>query len=130
MEFKKLIVARYPTYAISVVTQDATAEHFGWDKAFEEQPIGAQWDPIAEAWKPRWQMNRDPRWPGGVRLRICRSARKQGYPQGLTHCFRMQGSFSRKHLLALAKVAGEKFEWMEGASGKRISRDVWLASSR
>ena len=26
----------------------------------------------------------------------------------------------------LAEVAGDKFEWMEGKFGERISREVWL----
>jgi hypothetical protein len=130
LTFKKLVLDRQRSGAISVVTQTETAEYFGWDKAFEEWPIGAQWDPVAGTWAPRWRMNRDPRWPGGSRLSICRAASKHSSPQGQTHCFRMQGGWSRKHLVQLAAVAGDKFEWMENTRYKRVSRDVWMTLAR
>ena len=127
MEFKKLVVARYRSGAVSVVTQRETAEYFGWDKAFEEWPRGTQWNP-GGFWEPDFrQVNHDPRWPGGSRLRICRGGKKTGYPQGTTHSFRMQGGWSRKHLVLLAAAAGEKFEWMENTRYMKEDRADWMA---
>ena len=127
MDYLKLVLDRDKSGAISVVTQKETAEYFGWDKAFEEWPVGAQWHRDGY-WTPNFRTtNHDRRWPGGSRLRICRASSKDGYPQGKTHSFRLQGGWSRKHLVQLAAVAGEKFEWMENTRYGKQSRADWLA---
>ena len=127
MEFLKLVLGENSSGQASVVTQKETAEYFGWADEFPvwrvryKNPNGnGGWhafQPLVPDWRHR----------GGHRLRICRSKRKTGYPQGLTHCFRMQGCWSRKHLVELAYVAGDKFEWMENKSRRRVDRDVWLS---
>jgi hypothetical protein len=130
MNFLKLVVAQQGKNQISVVTQKETAEYFGWDKAFPEHR--PQWkNPDGSGgWHPCVKWQPDKKFSGGQRLYICRDKSKQGHPQGKTHCFRMHGSFSRKHLVELARVAGDKFEWMEGKYGARIDRADWLALVR
>ena len=127
-EFRKYVLQERAKSLITVTTQRETAELFGWDTAFEEYELpthtdlsGNQRIYVHPAGKYKNLHS------GGKRLRICRSKRKTGYPAGLTHCFRMKGAFSEKHLKMLAQVAGEKFEWMEGRYGERISRADWLA---
>lgn len=126
-EFVKLILQETKGGTVSVTTQDATAEHFGWDKAFPE------WNERFQDGYPGGKRAKlagaggGPGAHGGDRLRICRGKSTSGYPGGLTHCFRMKGPWSRKHLVMLAEIAGDKFEWMEGQYGARIRRDVWMS---
>ena len=127
MEFRKLIVGRNRSGCISVVTQLETAEYFGWDREFQEWNERSKSDGWGQPVRKFAGYNDGYGFPGGSRLRICRSAKKTGHPQGQTHCFRMQGCWSRKHLVELARVAGEKFEWMENKARKRVDRDVWLS---
>lgn len=124
MNFVKLVIADHGKNQASVVCQRETAEHFGWDKEFQE------WKPrwrVESGWHPCVKLLPDKQFSGGTRLRICRSKNKKGYPQGMTHCFRMQGTWSKRDLVRLASVAGEKFEWMESTNYARVSRDVWEA---
>lgn len=128
-KFTRLVLAEEKSGPVSVTVVRETAEFFGWDKAFPEWNARFQPDYPGGKKTGRWSM-RDPNWePGGKRLRICRSKSKTGHPQGKTHCFRLKGPWSNRHLIALASVAGEKFEWMEGRNYARIDRKKWLASA-
>ena len=127
INYVRLILQETKGGPVTVTTQDATAEYFGWDKAFpgwsERFEDGYPYGRVAK------QAGRGDgtRSPGGARLRICRDKCTTGYPGGKTHCFRMKGPWSRKHLVMLADIAGEKFEWMEGQFGRRIRRAEWMA---
>lgn len=127
MEFIKLQLNSDRSGAQSVVTQKATAEFFGWDKAFPEWSEATRVRPDGSPYPGRSLRKVHSLYRGGDRLRICRSKTKKGTPQGMTHCFRMCGCWSRKHLVQLAEVAGDKFEWMEDTRYKRVDRDVWLS---
>ena len=127
--YLKLLLEDRQGRPVSVVTQKATAEYFGWDTAFpgfdEPGRVNRQGQPVSV--QPRlWS---DPRMPGGSRRRICRTDSRAGYPAGMTHSFRMFGAFGNRHLKMLAEVAGEKFEWMETKQLKRRNRGSWLASN-
>ena len=126
--YLKLLLDNHNGKPVSVVVQKSTAQYFGWDIAFpgfwERGRVGPTGEPIALIGR----LSSDPREPGGTRLRICRDRSLQGNPAGKTHCFRMQGAFANRHLRQLAEVAGDKFEWMETRSGKRVYRESWLAS--
>lgn len=126
-DFRKYVLAERNDGLITCTTQYETANLFGWDTAFPE------WSPkihIDENGKRFFYMHPSSKYrnlhSGGHRLRICRSKSKTGYAAGMTHCFRMKGAFSKKHLKMLAAVAGEKFEWMENQRRKRVSREIWL----
>ena len=125
MEFLKLVVSGQNKNQISVVTQRETAEFFGWDKAFPEWRRRTKDADSYGGSVPFQELQPDKKFSGGKRLYICRDKSTKGHPQGKTHCFRMHGSFSRKHLVALAQAAGDKFEWMEGQYGKRVRRSEW-----
>lgn len=127
MDFVKLVVADHGKNQASVVTQRETAEYFGWDTAFPEWKI--RWRAVADGGSGKIFPGKKNLYgfPGGKRLRICRSKSKKGNSQGSTHCFRMQGTWSKRDLVRLASVAGEKFEWMESTNYSRVSRDVWHA---
>lgn len=126
MNFTRLIIQERRDGPISVVCQKETADYFGWSSEF---------DPWLDRYRPDYyygpiknqaRLRNDPRHPGGKRLFICRDKSTTGHPQGSTHCFRMRGSFSRKHLVELARVARGKFEWMEGQYGARIRHAQWM----
>jgi hypothetical protein len=127
MKFLKLLLEDRPGAAVSCVVPATTAEYFGWDKAFPE------FDAVARTTKDGrksfgiFRQNRDPRYPGGTRLRICRVASKHGQPARMTHTFRMQGSFANRHLRQLAVVAGDRFEWMDTKQYRRTDRKLWLS---
>ena len=125
MKFLKLVIDRTASGAKTVVVQKETAEYFGWDKAFEEWTPQTRLRPDGTRVKYAGAFRRHPYFLGGDRLRICRDASTGGNPAGKTHCFRMQGDWSKRHLVQLAVVAGDKFEWMEGPRGQRIRREVW-----
>ena len=107
-----------------------TAEYFGWDKAFpefhERRPRDAEGKMSMGI--RNWRQ-KDPGGQGGKRLRICRSTSKTGHPAGMTHTFRIQGNVTNAMLIAMAQVAGEKFEWMEKKNGSRIDRETWLQAA-
>ena len=127
LKYVKLVLEEKSSGAACVITQDATAEFFGWDKAFPGWYERFQ-DGYPGGKFPRYAgHDHGPRATGGKRLRICRDKRTTGYPAGKTHCFRMKGPWAKKHLVMLAEVAGDKFEWMEGKFGARIRRDEWMA---
>lgn len=127
MDFIKLNLDADRSGAKCVVTQRATAEYFGWDKAFPEFHESTRYRPDGSTYD-RGTLRRDKSLHrGGTRLRICRVGLKDGHPARYTHCFRMVGAWSRKHLVALAAVAGDKFEWMENTRYKRQDRADWLA---
>lgn len=111
----------------SVVVMKATAEFFGWDKAFPRfEPM--ELIPGSGYRATAWGRNREntPGAIGGKRLRICRSKSKSGQPAGKTHRFRIVGNVSNAQLVELAAVAGDKFEWMTKKNGERIDREEWL----
>jgi hypothetical protein len=129
MEFIDLVIRETSQHRIHVQVQKATAEHFGWDKAFPE-------------WKPRthivdgqkriyahWALKTKNKRYGGKRLRICRDVSTTGYPAGKTHCFRCKGPWAQRDLRDLAEVAGDKFEWMENFAYERVRREEWLKGS-
>lgn len=125
MEFLKLVLGENRSGQASVVTQKETAEFFGWDKEFPEWKRRLKSADEYGGWLPFEPLRPDWRFRGGHRLRICRSKKKHGHPRGRTHSFRMQGCWSRRHLVELAYVAGDKFEWMENKQYKRVDRAVW-----
>ena len=127
MNFVKLQLSSDRSGAQSVVVQKETAEYFGWDKAFPEWSEATRVRPDGTSYPGRSLRPIAGLYRGGKRLRICRAEKKTGYPQGKTHCFRLLGCWSRKHLIQLAAVAGDKFEWMEDTRYKRVDRDVWLS---
>ena len=130
MEFLKLLIEDRPGAQVSCVVPATTANYFGWDTAFEGFDVTARTTADGRSSYGIFRRNADPRYPGGTRLRIRRVASTSGNPAGQTHTFRMQGSFSNRHLAKLAEVAGEKFQWMETKQLKRRSRDFWLPSEQ
>lgn len=127
MEFIKLNLDDGSARPTSVVVQRQTAEYFGWDKAFPEFRLSTRIRSDGSSYDTPTLRRDKSLHRGGDRLRICRAASTSGNPAGKTHCFRMVGSWSRKHLAKLAAVAGDKFEWMEAEYGARIRRDDLLA---
>ena len=127
MDFVRLALGSDRSGEKSVVVKRATAEFFGWDKAFPEWTESIRYRADGTPYTGGTLRNSRTLHHGGKRLRICRAKSKTGYPQGKTHCFRMVGTWSRKHLVKLAAVAGEKFEWMEDTRYQRVDRDVWLS---
>ena len=127
MDFIKLNLDADKAGAKCVVTQRETAEFFGWDKAFPEFRLSTRYRRDGSTYEQPTLRRDKSLHKGGDRLRICRAPSKKGHPKGMTHCFRMTGAWSRKHLVQLAVVAGDKFEWMEDTRYRRVSRDVWLA---
>lgn len=130
MEFSRLVIEEARTGPVSCTVQTATAEFFGWEQAFPGwlERFQADYPPGRVRNQP--SMKNPLKAKGGKRLYICRDKSTTGHPGGKTHCFRMKGAWSRKHLVQLAVVAGEKFEWMESAYGERVKRDDWLALAR
>ena len=123
----KLVVEARAKDQVSVIVPRETAEYFGWDKAFPEWRELTQLRPDGKPRVYARSTSKCRHYRGGDRLRICRVASTSGNPAGYTHSFRLVGAWSRKHLAALAEVAGEKFEWMENASYQRMRRDYWLS---
>ena len=125
--FSNLVVRRTNAGdAVSIRVVKETADYFGWSEVFEDFTksrkafMGDRYNAFCPS------LGKGAR-QGGRRHRICRDASKKGHPAGKTHCFRIVGPWSRKDLAQLAVVAGDKFEWMEGFHGERISREDWLA---
>ena len=125
IEFVHLILQYMNKADASVVVQKPTADYFGWTDAFPHYLDPRPGTDDVGKRRFRVSLSNDPRKPGGQRLYICRNKSKMGFPAGETHCFRMRGPWSRKHLVMLAEAAGDKFEWMEGQYGARISRSDW-----
>ena len=128
-DFVRLTLESTPKGHISVVTRKSIAEYFGWDTAFPEWMPYALTGPGAgvriypRSASPSWEYR------GGQRMRICRVAQKQGNPAGQTHTFRMRGRWANRHVKQLADVAGDKFEWIELRTGKRVERSYWESMS-
>ena len=127
MDFIRLALGSDRSGEKSVVTQRATAEFFGWDKAFPEFRESIRYRKDGSSYDRTGPRRDRSLWRGGTRLHICRVDEKSGYPARHTHCFRMLGNWSRKHLVQLASVAGDKFEWMENTRYVRVDRADWLA---
>lgn len=64
---------------------------------------------------------------GGRRLRICRSASREGWPRGATNCFRVSTRATKKDLAWLAAHTTQPFAWMQAPSGRRLTEPEWLA---
>ncbi len=115
----------------SIAVLKETAEFFGWDKAFpefHERRAAAGAGNVGMLWGKN--LEKYPGSKGGKRLRICRAKSKNGWPAGMTHCFRIVGNVTNAQLVDLAAVAGEKFEWMSKKNGEKISREDWLRVAR
>lgn len=130
MDFIKLVIDSDRSGAKSVICKRETAAYFGWDKAFEEFEKSTRYRKDGTPYTQTGPRKDRTLYHGGTRLRICRVASKNGQPAKYTHYFRMLGNYSRKHLVQLAAVAGDKFEWMENTRFARVDRDVWLALDR
>lgn len=125
--FENLVVRRTNAGdAVSLRVVKETADYFGWTEAFEDftKSRKAFMGDRYNAYHPRIAKGAS---MGGRRHRICRDPSKKGMPAGKTNCFRIVGPWLRRDLVQLAVVAGEKFEWMEGFYGERISREDWLS---
>lgn len=127
MDFVKLQIGADKSGAQSVAVQRATAEFFGWDKAFPEWSAATRVHPDGTPYSGRSLRPIPGLYRGGKRLRISRAASKHSAERGKVHAFRMIGCWSRKDLVKLAAVAGDKFEWMEDTRYMRVDRDVWLS---
>lgn len=108
-----------------VVALRATAEFYGWTKEFEE------WSPRALWESGGYEMCVDPGRKGnlilasGKRLRVCRSANKQGYPKGLTNQFKVSRNCGLLDIAELAHFTERDWRWMDGPYGERIDRERW-----
>ena len=127
MKFGQWVVGSDNSGLVSVVAPVTTAAYFGWDKAFPEFHLAERVRPDGTTYRCNTFRAAKSMRSGGAQLRICRAASKDGQPAGKTHQFRMRGAWSRKHLVELARVAGDKFEWMENTRYKRVNREIWLS---
>ena len=126
MEFSERIIRREANgNAIGIRCQTSTMDYFGWSEAFDTFIKSYKDFYKTDSISPKEVFGRQPH-RGGRRHFICRDRSRVGFPVGKTHCFRIVGPWLRKDLVQLAVVAGDKFEWMEGFYGERISREDWL----
>ena len=130
MDLVKLVVGKDNSGFTSVVVKRETAEYFGWDTAFPEFHLAERVRPDGSRYPCNVFRVKKGMRSGGKTFHICRAASTGGQPAAKTHQFRIQGALSRKHLVELARVAGEKFEWMEDTRYKRVNRNVWLSLVR
>ena len=125
--FSNLVVRRTNAGdAVSIRVVKETADYFGWSEAFEDFSKSRK-DFLGDRYNAMHPYCRRGAYRGGRRHRICRDKSKGGHPAGKTNCFRIVGPWCKRDLAQLAVVAGDKFEWMEGFYGERISREDWLA---
>ena len=125
--FSNLVIRRTNAGdAVSIRVVKETADYYGWSEAFEDYTKSRK-DFLGDRYNAFCPSLGKGALRGGRRHRICRDPSKKGMPAGKTNCFRIVGPWSRKDFVQLAVVAGDKFEWMEGQYGERISREDWLA---
>ena len=125
--YVRLVTCTYPSGQYQwLKCLRATADFYGWLDAYEEDPLHlGRWTE-----EGHWYINYPKKvqaWRGGLRLRICRTGSRAGYPRGLTNQFRVSRGTSNATLADLARVTRVPFGWMEDNKGKRRPYERWMA---
>ena len=108
-----------------LVALRATANYYGWTQEFEE------WTPRSIGEAGNYTYCIDPGRKGnliyasGMRLRICRSPKKQGMPAGLTNQFKVSRNCGLLDIAEIAHFTNVDWHWMDGPFGERIERARW-----
>lgn len=104
----------------------ATADFYGWSKVFPD------WNRArAEANDSRIRRAAhgiDVRRYRGIRHFICRDLNTtQGFPAGLTNCFRTTTNTTARDLVAIAQATQIDYGWMTAKYGERRKKACWDA---
>lgn len=99
----------------------ATAELYGWDKAFtplieqqfKDSPDGYIRCPSKRGWTSG----------GGKEHRISRSPKTSGWPAGLTNTFRLSSDATLVDLAEVAKATEIDWEWVTCDNGGRRTKE-------
>ena len=103
----------------------STADYYGWTKEFPEW-IGK---PLAVG--DRYELLHSPSRRGhpqsssGRRMRISRSASRDGNPAGFTNAFKVSANTGLLELAELAHFTKVDWEWMTSTDHSRVSRADW-----
>lgn len=111
----------------SICMQRTNAKAFGFMDAFPiwtPRPLGPDRPGLVQT--PSSGVGRNGR-QGGKRLAISRSPSKEGWPAGMTHCFRVIGPAGKLQLAKVAAAIQIDWHWMETQSHKRLDKECWLA---
>ena len=104
----------------------STANYYGWLEKFEEWTFQAEFVEGERSYGRDPGRRGHPQCSSGRRLRICRSASKDGFPAGFTNAFKVTSNTGLFDLAELAYFTNVDWEWMETPTSGRVSRERWL----
>ena len=103
----------------------ATANYYGWLEKFEEWTLEPEFEQGGRLFGRDPGRRGHPQCSSGRRLRICRSASKDGFPAGFTNAFKVTSNTGLLDLAELAHFTTVDWEWMQDVSYQRVSRADW-----
>ena len=111
---------------VRMILLKVTADFYGWTEVFPT------WDRARAVANPggtrRPAYTVRPRRYKGVRHYICRDLnRTQGFPAGLTNCFRVTTNCTARDLVAIAQSVQIPYGWMTAKFGERRKKACWDA---
>ena len=101
----------------------ATAELYGWDKAFPtllELKTATTGSPFFyDMGRRGWKTG------GGQVVTICRNPSTHSFPRGQTNAFRVSRGASQRDIRLIAQATQIDWHWMQTAKTGRRPRDWW-----
>lgn len=115
------IIRRLPTgHTIYLHALRSTAEHFGWDEAFDAQRPAALL-PVRPDGMKYVNGNRRTGARGGRRIQISRTETKSNKKGTLVNVFRIARAATYADLIAVAKATKGEWYWMTDYRGRRCT---------
>ena len=127
-KYVKLLLERREDKADKyLIALRTTADYYGWTEKFPAWTLKTFGGDGGYSWGydpgRRGEMFCEP----GRRHRICRSARRQGNPRGMTNAFKLSRNCGLFDISEVAHFTKGDWHWMEGPTGERVSRERWEA---
>ena len=111
---------------VRLIGLKATADFYGWSEVFPTWNQARAVVNDTTTRRPAYSIS--PRRYKGVRHFICRDLNTtQGFPAGLTNCFRVTTNATAQDLIAIAQATQINYGWMTAKYGERRKKACWDA---
>lgn len=127
MHYDGWFIRRLPSGApVWLCCRDDVSVFMGWDKAFEPFWYGKGLHPgQSEVRYYRKKASSSPAW-GGSQFRIGRGPRKGVFTPGLTHAFRLRGTWSPRDVRQVMRAVVPDWNWVKFPDGRTREKSLLL----
>ena len=126
-DYDAFFIRRLPTgAAVWLCSRKDLSQFFGWDQQFEEFYAGKGLGTLPPG--HRWYGSLGPRGAanGGHPFRVLRGPKKGVFTAGLTHSFRLRGTWSMRDVRQVAQAIRVDWNWIKFPDGRVFEKDQLL----